>query len=337
MITVRAGQKFWLRMSAALLALRTLFYSVTLLASPLTYGWQRVDNLNIFFREGGSEHPTTLVFLHGYPASSIQYDKLMTSLATSVHVIAMDYPSFGFSDAPGRANYAYTFDHIAETVRHFLNARNIHHFGIYMQDYGVPVGFRLMESTPDDIRFVVVQNGVIHLDGFPAAQSPDGELRSHWQHRNAAIDARRSAYAASLAYPQADNWTESNRVSPEIMLVMKDAVQRPGVAEARNDLWHDYGSNVARYPVWQALLKRLNPPLLVIWGTQDEYFTAPGALAFLREVPSAEVHLINSTHFASIDDPDIILPLLLQFQESHSLNDDTAGPTPVGPAKPIKR
>src|ERR1700743_1565762 len=153
-----------------LVAALTLITTSPSIAAPLTYDWQRVDNMNIFFREGAAEHPTTPVLLHGYPASSIQYDKLMSQLASTMHVIALDYPGFGFSDAPDRDHYAYTFDHVAETVRHFLNARGIHRFGIYMQDYGVPVGFRLMETAPDDVHFLVVQNGVIHLDGFPAAQ-----------------------------------------------------------------------------------------------------------------------------------------------------------------------
>ena len=317
----------------ALLCALSLVPTYEAVGAPLRYGWERVDNLNIFFREAGSEHATTLVLLHGYPASSIQYDKLMSQLASTLHVIAPDYPAFGFSDAPDRTEYRYTFDHISETVRHFLMAHGIHRYGLYMQDYGVPVGFRLMAGAPEEVAFIIVQNGVIHLDGFPAAQNPDGELRSHWRNRNAAVDARRAAYAAGLAYPTPGNWSEDDRVSPEVMLVMRDSVQRPGVAAARNDLWHDYGDNVAHYPQWQALLKRLARPVLVIWGSRDEYFTVPGAIAYLRDAPAAEVHIIDSTHFASMEDPDLVAPIVRAFAVRHALaaplNGGSPGPRPT--------
>jgi pimeloyl-ACP methyl ester carboxylesterase len=315
-------------LASALITLALLGVSlpaVVVAAAPLVYGWEKVDGLNIFFREGGDSKAPTLVFLHGYPASSIQYDKVMDRLSSSLHVIAMDYPSFGFSDAPDRKTYTYTFDHIAETVGKFLQARNIRRYGLYMQDYGVPVGFRLMTSSPESVSFVIVQNGVIHLDGFPAAQNPNGELRQHWQKRNPAIDKRREAYAKSLNYPAPENWTEDNNVSPEVMLVMRDSVQRPGVPEARNDLWFDYGKNVSRYPQWQALLRKISVPTLVIWGSQDDYFTTPGAIAYLRDAPQAEVHILDTVHFASLERPDDVAETIEQFMQRHPMRTDAAG------------
>lgn len=288
-------------------------------AEPLSYGWQKVDGLHLFYREGGARDAPTLVFLHGNPLSSIMYEKLMENLAATgkLHVLAVDYPSFGYSDAPARATYRYTFDHVADTVRKFLAARGIARYGLYMQDYGVPVGFRLMQANPDAISMVIVQNGVIHLDGFPSAQDPHGELRRHWQTRNPAIDRRRASYFATLAYPQAEGWTPGDGATPDAALQMLAAEQRPGVIDARNDLWFDYGSNIQRYPAWQALLRKTKAPLLVIWGSRDPFFTIPGALAYRRDVPTAEVHLLDADHFASLEVPDEIASLIASFLSHH--------------------
>lgn len=186
-------------------------------AAHLHYGWQRVGDLNIFFREGGPADASTLVFLHGNPASSIMYEEVMEKLVDSnhLHVIAMDYPSFGYSDGPDHKTYAYTFDHIAATVRGFLAAKGLHRYALYMQDYGVPVGFRLIQSDPAAVTAIMVQNGVIHLDGFPKAQDPHGELRQHWASRNTALDQRRAAYAGSLKFPSAANWEDGPSLSPD--------------------------------------------------------------------------------------------------------------------------
>ncbi len=288
-------------------------------AQPLHEGWQAVDGLHIFYREGGDPSEPTIVFLHGNPLSSLMYVKVMASLASTqhVHVIAMDYPSFGYSDAPGRDAYAYTFDQLAQTVDHFLAARGISRYSLYMQDYGVPVGFRLMTQHPDAIATVMVQNGVIHLDGFPTAQDPQGELRQHWEHRNPAVDLRRAAYVRSVAYPVFASATDEDHAGPDALLQMMAAVQRPGVIDARNDLWFDYGNNVKRYGDWQSLLHRLNVPVLVLWGKRDEFFTTPGALAYLRDAPWAEVHLLDSTHFATLDAPDAVTAWIAGFLSEH--------------------
>ncbi len=287
-------------------------------AATLKQGWQPVDGVHLFYREGGSPTDPTVVFLHGYPLSSFQYAQVMEQLADRhLHVIAMDYPSFGYSDAPDRGTYRYTFDHLAKTVAHFLAARGIRRYSLYMQDYGVPVGFRLIAANPGAIASVMVQNGVIHLDGFPAAQDPQGELRRHWRERNAALDRRRETYAANLPYPGAYGWDDEDHAGPDAWSLMRAATQRPGVVAARNDLWFDYGSNVERYPAWQALLRGLHVPVLVLWGKRDDYFTVPGAWAYRREAPQAEIHILDSTHFATLDAPDEVAKLAGDFLDRH--------------------
>jgi pimeloyl-ACP methyl ester carboxylesterase len=186
-----------------------------------------------------------------------------------------------------------------------------------MQDYGVPIGFRLLTENPSAITAVIVQNGVIHLDGFPKAQDPKGELRQHWAKRNPALDQRRAEYVSKLGYPTASNWSESQRLSPDAILLMLESEKRPGVIEARNDLWFDYGSNVASYPKWQAALREAKLPVLVIWGSQDDFFTTPGALAYLRDAPQAEVHILDTVHFATMEQPDEISEIVSAFLQRH--------------------
>ena len=313
----RLVQKTW----PACVAIALMCFYGQAHAAQLHYGWQKVDGLNIFYREGGPVNAPTLVFLHGYPSSSIMYEKVMERLveARGLHVIAMDYPSFGYSDAPDHKAYTYSFDNIATTVRHFLQVRGIKRYALYMQDYGVPVGFRLISADPSAVTAIIAQNGVIHLDGFPAAQDPNGELRQHWLHRNPAVDQRRTAYTHNLAFPAPQTWDESDAMSPDAILLMVESAQRPGVIEARNDLWADYGSNVAHYPQWQALLRTLKVPVLVIWGSRDDFFTVPGAVAYLRDAPQAEVHILDAVHFATLESPDAVGKLIVDFTDRHDL------------------
>jgi pimeloyl-ACP methyl ester carboxylesterase len=288
-------------------------------ADRLQYGWQKVDGINIFYREGGPANGPTIVFLHGTPASSIQYESVMEQVvaATGAHVIAMDYPSFGYSDAPDHQAYQYTFDNIASTVAHFLEARKIERYALFMQDYGVPVGFRLMQDKPQAVTAIVIQNGVIHLDGFPVAQDPNGEVRRHWQERNAEVDRKRTATTAALKFPTAET-ADTAASGPDALLLRMVSEQRPGVIEARNDLWFDYGSNVARYPQWQSLLKSLKLPVLIVWGDRDKFFTTPGAKAFLREAPQAELHVLDAGHFATLEVPGQVASLVSDFVKRHN-------------------
>jgi len=289
--------------------------------AALHYGWQTVDGTNLFYREGGPANAPTLVFLHGSPTSSIMYQAVMEQLAATgkLHVIAVDYPSYGYSDAPDRRKYSYTFEHIAQTVARFLVARNIQRYALYMQDYGVPIGFRLIQAAPNSISAIIVQNGVIHLDGFPAAQDPDSKLNKYWRTRDLASDQQFAKEAAQMPFPSSANWTQGPNILPDNELLTIISQQRPGVVDAHLDLWFDYGSNMPLYPAWQSLLKSLNVPVEVIWGSHDNYFTVPGALAYLRDAPKAEIHILDAGHFATLEDPDAIATLVAGFTSRHDL------------------
>lgn len=311
--------KRWLL--GAVLSLATWLVSANAAgAVTLATGWQQVDGIHLFYREGGDPDAPTIVFLHGYPLSSFMYAKVMDELLRmqhgKVHVIAMDYPGFGYSDAPDHRTWPYTFDHVAETVRDFLRLRNIRHYSLYMQDYGVPVGFRLIAHDPSAITAIVVQNGVIHLDGFPYAQDANSELRRHWAQRSAAVDQRRTAYAKGLSMPKT-GWVDEEEIGPDASVLMVQSVQRPGVTEARNDLWFDYGNNLTHYPAWQAMLRSMKIPVLVMWGKRDDFFTVPGAKAYLRDAPQAEMHILDAGHFATMQIPDRIAQLMSAFIDRH--------------------
>lgn len=289
--------------------------------TALHYGWQSVDGIKIFFREGGPATAPTLVLLHGSPTSSIMYQTVMEQLAATglLHVIAMDYPSYGYSDVPNHQEYKYTFDHVAETVAHFLAARNIRRYALYMQDYGVPVGFRLIQASPKSISGIIVQNGVISLDGFPMAQDPNGKLRRYWRTRDLTSEKQFADEAAHMPFPAASNWTQGPNISPDNELLSVISQQRPGAVDAHNDLWFDYGSNLALYPKWQSLLKSLNIPVEVIWGSHDKIFTIPGALAYLNDAPKAEIHILDAGHFATLESPDSVAALVADFARRHDL------------------
>jgi len=304
----------WRKRLSVLLAF-TLYGAHDASAAHLRYGWQRVDGINLFFREGGPVSAPTVVFLHGSPSSSIMYEELMERLveSQSLHALAVDYPSFGYSDAPDHRSYRYTFDHIAATVKKFLALRGVTHYGLYMQDYGVPIGFRLLTADPAAVTALIVQNGVIHLDGFAAAQDPNGELRRYWKTRDLGADQRLADEVKGLAFPGASNSKASSRLNPDAVLLEIESEQRPGVMEARTDLRFDYGINITHYPQWQESLRRTNAPVLVIWGSQDNYFTTPGALSYLRDAPRAEVHVLDAGHFATLEMPEEIASLVQAF------------------------
>jgi pimeloyl-ACP methyl ester carboxylesterase len=288
----------------------------------LHYGWQSVDGINLFYREGGPANAPTLVLLHGSPTSSIMYQAVMERLAATgkLHVIAMDYPSYGYSDVPDPSQYKYTFDNVAQTVAHFLAARNIQRFALYMQDYGVPIGFRLIQAAPSSISAIIVQNGVIHLDGFPLAENPDSKLRKYWRTRDLASDKQFAEEAAHMPFPNATNWTQGPNVTPDNELLTIISQQRPGAVDAHNDLWFDYGSNLQIYPAWQTLLKSMHVPVEVIWGNRDKIFTVPGALAYKRYVPNAEIHIFDSGHFATLENPDEVATLVTDFISRNNLH-----------------
>lgn len=272
--------------------------------SPATLNYQTllVDGLNIAYREAGNPAHPKLVLLHGFPSSSHQYRNLIPALADRFHVIAPDYPGFGNSDFPDPAKFSYTFDNLAEVIEHFLKLKGFERFGLYAQDYGGPVGFRVVTKNPASLEWLIIQNTNAYEVGFTAAW---GGLRDAlWHKRSAenedavagllAFDTVKAVYLHGSKEPKLispDNWN----------MDFFTTLQRPHGRQIQLDLFYDYRTNVALYPKWQEFLKKQQPDTLIFWGQDDIFFTREGGEAFLKDLPKAEMHRLEAGHFAVED------------------------------------
>jgi len=256
-----------------------------------------VNGVNVFYREAGPPDAPTVLLLHGFPTSSHMFRELIPRLAESYHVVAPDLPGFGFSDAPDRAHFSYTFAHLATIIGEFTERIGLRRFAIYVFDYGAPVGFRLALAHPDRITAIISQNGNAYEEGLSAGWNP---IQTYWA---APTPANRAALRDFLA-PAATKWQYVHGVSNEALVAPEsytlDAalLARPGNDEIQLDLFLDYASNVGLYPQFQQYIRTHRPPLLAVWGKNDPFFLPPGAEAFTRDNPDAEVHFYDTGHFA---------------------------------------
>lgn len=277
------------------------------------YREEKVEGLNLFYREAGPEDAPAVVLLHGFPSSSHMYRDLIPLLASKYHVIAPDYPGFGYSEAPSAREFVYTFDHLARIVEQFLDKKGIARYSIYIQDYGSPVGFRLATAHPERVQAIISQNGNAYDEGLSAFW---GEyLSPYWKERNAkteakmrellTLEATKMQYLTGVRNPQ--------HVSPDAWQHDQTLLDRAGNQEIQLDLFYDYRNNLPLYPTWHEYLRTRKPPVLLVWGKNDQIFIEPGARAFLRDQPDAELHLLDTGHFALEEDGETIGSLMLDF------------------------
>lgn len=279
---------------------------------PVFYRSITVDGLSIFYREAGSPQAPTLLLLHGFPSSSRMYEPLLTRLAGRFHLMAPDYPGFGHSDAPATKDFSYTFDRLAEMMQHFTEALGLKRYALYLQDYGGPIGFRLALAHPERVEALVIQNAVAHEDGLgPLWQ----KRREYWANRapnEAALRENFLSYAATRQRHVGSNPNVEN-LNPDRWSDEFAFLSRPGQADIQADLFYDYRTNVASYPAWQAWLREHQPPTLVVWGKYDPSFQFAEAEAYRRDVPKAEIHVLDGGHFALDDRPEEIAVLVGGF------------------------
>jgi pimeloyl-ACP methyl ester carboxylesterase len=281
-------------------------------SSVIHYRTAKVEGLDIFYREAGPKDAPTVLLLHGFPSSSFQYRNLIPALADRYHVIAPDFPGFGNSSAPDHARFAYTFAHLTDVTEAVLSQVGVTSYTIYIQDYGAPVGLRLALRHPDRVTGLIVQNGNAYKEGIQAFWKPVEDL---WANPT---PANRNALRKVLT-PELTKWQYVNgvkdpsRVDPDTWLHDQALLDRPGNDEAQLDLFYDYRTNVALYPEFQNFFRTRKPPTLIVWGANDEIFPADGAKAYLRDNPEAELHLVDSGHFALEDRADEIIPLIRDF------------------------
>jgi len=256
-----------------------------------------VDGIRVFYREAGNRDALSLLLLHGFPTSSHMFRHLIAPLAERFHLIAPDLPGFGFSDAPDRARFKYTFDNLAGVIDGFTQAVGLERRAIYVFDYGAPVGFRLALKHPERVAAIISQNGNAYEEGLSEGWNP---IRKYWQEPT---EANRSALRELLT-PEATRWQymhgvpDETLVAPESYTLDSALLARSGNSDIQLDLFLDYASNVALYPKFQDYFRTHRPPLLAVWGRSDPFFLAAGAQAFTRDNPNAQVHLYDTGHFA---------------------------------------
>jgi pimeloyl-ACP methyl ester carboxylesterase len=276
------------------------------------YRTTKVDGVDIFYREAGPAGGPVVLLLHGFPTSSHMFRNLIPSLATRYHVIAPDYPGFGQSAAPDHKEFAYTFAHYAELVDGLMGQLSAKRYAMYVMDYGAPVGYRLALKHPERVSALIVQNGNAYEEGLKEFWDP---IKAYWADGSA---AHREALNF-LVKPETTKWQytfgmgDVSRIAPENWVYDQVFLDRPGNKDIQLDLFHDYGSNVPLYPQFQAFFRDRKPPMLIVWGKNDKIFPPDGTTPYLRDLPDAEVHLLDTGHFALEEKADVMIPMIGNF------------------------
>ena len=277
-----------------------------------TYNTIEINDLPIFYREAGRRDGPTLLLLHGLPSSSRMYEPLLQRLADRYRLIAPDYPGFGHSACPSPSEFAYTFDHLAEIMTAFADELRLSRYSLFMQDYGGPVGFRMAMAHPDRADALIIQNAVAHDTGLSNLWGP---RRAFWADRTAhEVELRRnllSLEATRRRHVGSDPRIE--RYDPDLWTDEFAFLSRLGQANIQAELFYDYRSNVAAYPCWQDWLRRNQPRLLVIWGRHDPSFDLSEPESYRRDVPEADIHILDAGHFALDTAADEVAELVRGF------------------------
>jgi len=282
---------------------------------PVFYRTVKVDGLSLFYREAGSKDTPTILLLHGLPSSSRMFESLFARLSDRYHLVAPDYPGFGHSDWPDPKEFTYTFDHYAEIMNHLTEALGLLRYTLYMQDYGGPVGFRMALAHPDRIESLIVQNAVAHNEGLGPIWKT---RRAFWANRVANESALRTNLL-SLATTRArhvGNDPNVERYDPDLWTDEYAFLSQPAQADIQSDLFYDYRTNVDSYPNWQAWMREKRPRLLVLWGRYDPSFDLGEPERYRKDVPSAEVHVLDAGHFSLDTAADEIAALVRAFVSS---------------------
>ncbi|UOB59743.1 alpha/beta fold hydrolase [Burkholderia pyrrocinia] len=256
-----------------------------------------VNGRNVFYREAGDPKLPTIVLLHGLPSSSQMFRDLIPALADQFHLIAPDYIGFGHSDAPSRDEFKYTFDNLADHVAGLTEALKLESYILYMHDYGGPVGFRLFTRRPDAVKGFIIQNTNAYMEGV--GDAPKSVFVPLWENRTPETEkpARDFISPEGTKFQWLVGAKHPDAVNPDNWIFDQALLDRPGVQDFQIDLLHDYQSNVALYPTWQAAFRQHQPKTLIIWGKNDPFFIQPGARAYTKDLPNAKLVWLDAGHF----------------------------------------
>lgn len=274
---------------------------------------ETVDGVNIFYREAGDPEKETIVLLHGFPSSSHQYRKVLSSsLADDYHLLAPDYPGFGSSDFLNSVEYEYTFDNIALSINGLLEQLGIDSYVLMIHDYGAPIGFRLAVANPDRVKGIINQNGNAYEEGLGDAWAP---LRKLWTNRN--IETEEALLGVfsleGLKWQYTHGTRNPENINPDTWNLDFLRMSRPGAYEINIDLFYDYQNNIKKYPEWQEYLRINQPPLLIVWGKNDAFFPISGAEAFKKDVKNIDFNIIDTGHFALEEESKFIIAKIREF------------------------
>lgn len=310
------------------IAAAALAFAGAVHAAPVSYRTVKVDDVTIAYREAGDPARPTILLLHGVPSSSRMYDGLLRRLGDAYHLVAPDYPGFGNSDAPNAETFAYTFDNLARVMQKFTDAVGARRYVLLMQDYGAPVGMRMAAARPDAVQALVFQNGNVYEEGLgPMWEKRKPFWADRGAHEREVVAAHQSVAVTRARHIGTDPAVQA--YDPDLWMDEVAYLNRPGQARIQADLIYDYQNNLKAYPQWQAWLRAHRLPTLVVWGKYDPAFVEPGAHAFRRDNPDAEVHVLDGGHFVMDTRLDEVAAIARAF-----LQRTVAGAAPVPATAP---
>jgi pimeloyl-ACP methyl ester carboxylesterase len=273
----------------------------------------KVDGLDIFYREAGSNDLPALVLLHGFPASSHMFRNLIPALADQFYLVAPDFPGFGNSAMPSVDEYVYSFQNLADVTDKFIQAKGLQKYSLYLFDYGAPVGFRIAHRHPERVESLIIQNGNAYNEGLREFWEP---LKACWEERS----PENEAALRKLLTPEATKWQytygvrNAEAISPDGYNMDTFFLSRPGNDRIQLELFHSYGTNPPLYPRWQGYFREYQPPTLIVWGKNDAIFPAEGAYPYKRDLKDVDFHLLDTGHFALEEDGDSIAAHIREFR-----------------------
>ncbi len=282
----------------------------------VSYKRQQVGDVNVFYREAGAADAPVLLLLHGFPSSSHMFRDLIPLLSERYRVIAPDFPGFGYTSAPPRGEFEYSFETLANVIGGFVDALGLTRYSLYVFDYGAPVGLRLAMAHPERVAALISQNGNAYLDGFSDEWGP---WQAYWREDT---PENREACRSALSADTIENWqyrtgTNDQFLPPDGYMLDIALMSRPGAEEIQLDLIRDYASNVELYPEFQAYFRAHQPPFLAVWGRHDPAFIPAGAEAYKRDLPDGQVHFLDTGHFALETHCQEIAGFITPFLDRH--------------------
>lgn len=277
-----------------------------------------VDGIDIFYREAGDQKNPSLLLLHGFPASSVMFKNLMIALSDRFHLVAPDYPGFGFSAFPDKGVFEYSFRNISAYINKFTDKIGLRSFTIYLHDYGCPIGLRICVNHPEKIERIIVQDGNAYDEGI----GPEwDETKDYWQNptpeKKEKVAAFLSEEGIRMQYTAGLPEALLSRVSPELWMLDWELMKRPGNIEMQFELNCDFQDNIRMFPLFQEYFRVHQPPALIIWGKYDAFFSVKEAPCYRRDLPGAQVHVMEGGHKVLETNFDEVLNLISNFLDVH--------------------